>query len=69
VVEKRTVSFRSNTEGTLILDSFSSDASQLSDMKVKGKFQFSTENHNGEVVSVNGAFDFLNRRHTPFLIL
>jgi hypothetical protein len=58
MVDRRTVSFRSNTEGTLTLDSFPSDVSQLSDATIKGKFQFSAGNRHGEVISVNGEFDF-----------
>jgi hypothetical protein len=58
MVDRRSVSFRSNTEGTLTLDSFPSNGNQLSGAIVKGKFQFSAENHQGEVVAVNGVFDF-----------
>lgn len=58
MVDGRTVSFRSNTEGTLTLDSFPSNVSQLSDATIKGKFQFSSENSVGEVVAVNGVFEF-----------
>lgn len=58
IIDRRTVSFSSNTEGTLTLDSFPSDVSQLSEATIKGKFQFSAENNDGETVAVNGVFDF-----------
>ena len=57
-VEQRTVSFRSNTDGTITLDSFPSNVNQLSGATIKGKFRFSAENHQGEAVAVNGEFDF-----------
>lgn len=58
MVDRQTVSFRSNTDGTLTLDSFPSNASELSGAMIKGKFQFSAENSHGEVAAVNGEFDF-----------
>ncbi|MEX2493324.1 MAG: hypothetical protein WD425_16350 [Nitrospirales bacterium] len=58
MVDTQPVSFRSNTEGSLTLDSFPSHAGQLSGSTIKGTFQFNAENSDGEVAEVNGAFHF-----------
>jgi hypothetical protein len=58
MVDRQPVSFRSNTEGTLTLDSFPLNANQLSGSTIKGTFQFNAENSHGEVAEVNGAFNF-----------
>lgn len=62
MVEGRPISFRSNTEGTLTLDSFSPQANGSAEGIINGKFQFNAENNEGEAVSVNGAFDILAKR-------
>lgn len=58
VVGGQPVSFRSNTEGTLTLDSFPPDVDRASATTINGEFRFSAENDNGEMVVVTGAFDF-----------
>jgi hypothetical protein len=58
VVGGQPVSFRSNTEGTLTLDSFAPEVDRASATTINGEFRFSAENDHGEMVVVTGAFDF-----------
>jgi hypothetical protein len=53
------VSYRLNTEGTLTLEAFPSEADALSDTTISGTFEFETENGAGERVSVKGGFEVL----------
>jgi hypothetical protein len=58
----QSISYHSNTEGTITLDHFSSDPMfpdiSNNNGNIKGTFHFVTENLEGEQVVVNGAFDF-----------
>ena len=54
----RVVSYNKNTSGTLTLDSFPKDHESLSETEVMGRFSFSTENTDGDVVSGTGSFQF-----------
>lgn len=53
------VSYHANTDGTISLDQFPSNPNNLSGAIIKGRFQFVSENQDGEKASVQGSFDFL----------
>jgi hypothetical protein len=52
-------SFGFNTEGTLTLEAFPPDGTKLSGAKIKGSFQFTTQDADGESLSGKGTFEFL----------
>jgi hypothetical protein len=57
-VEKgQSIAYQTNTRGTITLENFSPDRISPEASTIKGTFQFVAENHEGEKVSVNGAFD------------
>lgn len=58
VVDREAVAFRTNTEGTLTLNSFPSHAGQVPGVTVTGRFQFSAEKSRGDITAVTGEFDF-----------
>jgi hypothetical protein len=58
-VDGKSVSFGSNTEGTLTLDTFPADGHTLAGANIKGSFQLTTQDPQGESLSVSGAFEFL----------
>lgn len=58
-VDGRFTSYGSNTGGTLTVDTFPTDGNKLTGAKIKGSFQFATQNPEGESLSANGTFEFL----------
>lgn len=52
-------SFGFNTEGTLTLEAFPPDGTKLSGAKIKGSFQFATQDADGEKLSGTGTFQFM----------
>jgi hypothetical protein len=52
------ISYQSNTEGTIVLDNFYPDRASPRMSRIKGTFQFVTENIEGSRISANGTFDF-----------
>ena len=60
-VGNRTDSFELNTRGSLILDAFPVNGSNLAGNRVAGSFEFVTEDSQGRQVSASGRFDFLGR--------
>jgi hypothetical protein len=59
--DNRTVSFQSNTTGSITLEEFPEDPNNITDAIVKGTFKFSTENSNAERVNAEGVFEFQGR--------
>ena len=59
--ENQTVSFRSNTKGSITLEEFPSDPNKVAGSIVKGTFNLSAENSSGERVTATGAFEFWGR--------
>jgi hypothetical protein len=53
------VSYGFKTEGTVTLETFPADGSKLSGAKVKGSFDFVTEDDEGGSVSAEGTFEFM----------
>jgi hypothetical protein len=53
------VSYGFKTDGTLTLETFPADGSQLSGAKIKGSFDFVTEDDEGGSLSAEGTFEFL----------
>lgn len=63
-VEKgQSIAYQTNTEGTITLENFSPNRISPEASTIKGTFQFVAENHAGEKVSVNGAFDFPSEKY------
>lgn len=59
VEEGKSISYQTNTEGTITLDNFSPDRTGTDISNITGTFQFVTENIDGDQISANGTFDFL----------
>lgn len=53
------VSYGFKTDGTLTLETFPTDGSKLSGSKIKGSFNFVTEDDEGGRVTAQGTFEFL----------
>lgn len=53
------VAYGFNTDGTLTLEKFPFDGAKLSRAKIKGSFQFATQNSKGESLVANGTFEFV----------
>jgi len=58
IEEGKSISYQTNTEGTLTLDNFSPDRTNPDLRNITGTFQFVTENSEGRQISANGTFDF-----------
>ena len=56
--EGKFIAYKTNTEGKITLDTFSPDRNHPDTSKIKGTFQFVTENNAGDRISANGTFDF-----------
>lgn len=57
-VGNRTESFQLNTAGTITLERFPEDGSNLAEVHVKGNFVFTTEGKDEQRVTAEGVFDF-----------
>ncbi len=63
VEEGRSISYQSNTEGTITLEDFAPNSAGSGDTNITGTFQFVTENSEGAQISATGTFDLpLDRR-------
>lgn len=63
VEEGRSISYQSNTEGTITLEDFAPHSAGSGDSNITGTFQFVTENSQGGQISATGTFDLpLGRR-------
>lgn len=63
VEEGRSISYQSNTEGTITLEDFAPHRADSGDRNITGTFQFVTENSEGGQISATGTFDLpLGRR-------
>ncbi|MCW5784140.1 MAG: hypothetical protein KIT39_12575 [Nitrospirales bacterium] len=63
VEEGRSISYQSNTEGTITLEDFAPHSADSGDSNITGTFQFVTENSEGGQISATGTFDLpLDRR-------
>jgi hypothetical protein len=58
-IDAQPISYGDKTEGTLTLDTFPADGDKLAGAKIKGSFQLTTQDPQGESLSVSGAFEFL----------
>lgn len=59
LVDGKLTSFGFNTEGTLTLETFPPDGTQLSGAKIKGSFRLVTKDADGKNLSGKGTFEFL----------
>lgn len=59
IADGRPVAYGLNTDGTLRLETFPSDGATLSGAKIKGSFQFVTQDSKGESLAANGTFEFV----------
>ncbi len=57
-VGNRTESFQTNTTGTITLEQFPEDGSNIAGSPVRGHFEFTAEGKGGQRVTVKGTFDF-----------
>lgn len=57
-VGDRTDSFQKNTKGTITIEAFPSESTNLAGGRVAGHFDFSTQNGSGGKISAEGSFDF-----------
>ena len=63
VEEGRSISYQSNTEGTITLEDFAPNSAGSDGSNITGTFQFVTENSEGGQISATGTFDLpLGRR-------
>lgn len=63
VEEGRSISYQTNTEGTITLEDFAPTRADSGDSHITGTFQFVTENSEGGQISATGTFDLpLSRR-------
>jgi hypothetical protein len=60
-IGNRTESFQKNTAGTITLEHFPEDGSNITGTYVRGDFEFTTERKGGERVKAKGTFDFKGR--------
>jgi hypothetical protein len=58
-IDGKPISYGANTAGTLKLDAFPPNGNKLDGAKIKGFFQFSTQDPEGDSLSVSGTFEFL----------
>lgn len=59
MVEKgKSISYQTNTEGTITLENFAPDRTESDLSHITGAFQFVTENTERDQIVVNGTFDF-----------
>ena len=54
----KSISYTTNTEGTITLDNFSPVRTEADIRNIAGTFQFVAENSKGGLISAKGAFDF-----------
>jgi hypothetical protein len=63
VEEGRSISYQTNTEGTITLEDFAPKGTDSGNSNISGTFQFVTENSEGGQISATGTFDLpLGRR-------
>jgi hypothetical protein len=63
VEEGRSISYQTNTEGTITLEDFAPNSADSGESNITGTFQFVTENSEGGQISATGTFDLpLGRR-------
>jgi len=58
-VGNKTKSFQLNTEGRITIEIFPEDNNNVAGSRVRGKFDFSTQDRSGQEVVCKGTFDFL----------
>lgn len=58
VEEGKSISFQTNTAGTITLEDFAPDRTDSGNRNITGTFQFVTENSQGDQISATGTFDF-----------
>lgn len=58
VEQGRSISYQTNTVGTITLEDFAPDRSDSGNGNITGTFQFVTENSEGDQISATGTFDF-----------
>lgn len=58
VEEGKSISFQTNTVGTITLEDFAPDGTDSGNSNITGTFQFVTENREGDQISATGTFDF-----------
>lgn len=58
VEEGKSISFQTNTVGTITLEDFAPDGTDSDNSNITGTFQFVTENREGDQISATGTFDF-----------
>ena len=57
-VGNQTTSFLYNTSGTITIDDFPENGQTISDHRIAGSFEFTTEDDNKRQISVTGSFEF-----------
>ena len=63
VEQGRSISYQTNTEGTITLEDFAPNSAGSGNSNISGTFQFVTENSEGGQISATGTFDLpLGRR-------
>lgn len=63
VEQGRSISYQTNTEGTITLEDFAPNSADSGNSNISGTFQFVTENSEGGQISATGTFDLpLGRR-------
>ncbi|MEO6202740.1 MAG: hypothetical protein ABIP82_05920 [Nitrospirales bacterium] len=58
VEEGKSISYQTNTVGTITLEDFAPDRTDSGNSNITGTFQFFTENSEGDRISATGTFDF-----------
>lgn len=58
VEEGKSISYQTNTVGTITLEDFAPDGMDSGNSNITGTFQFVTENSEGDQISATGTFDF-----------